>query len=341
MKKTTSLMVLIAGLLLAGASTAAAQTPLGGKLFVGVNGGVQTRSVRLTTAAVSRSSIRPPPGRRASRFRAAVSSTSASATRSGADFGVAFGYSRSAGRARWWARPRFRARSHSAGLPTSSSDQRGTRGAQGPQRLRGRDVVLPGQRRKSTCVAIGPSFTRVQAGSRRRLQAFRQNLVSAAAAGTTPRQSSNAIGNRQGHPRRRRRPVHVHADGRRRRLRPLQRRIGGSRRGGRREGRRTAAGYRSPAAILIHAVRGSEFKIVNSESRRTQDRKRRTLYPRSIAGRSPARRGSDRRTRCPASSARSWSAHPTASCRCDRRDSRCARPRSCIPSTGRCSRRRS
>jgi opacity protein-like surface antigen len=44
MKKTTSLMVIIAGLLLAGASTTAAQTPLGGKLFVGVNAGVQTQS---------------------------------------------------------------------------------------------------------------------------------------------------------------------------------------------------------------------------------------------------------------------------------------------------------
>src|SRR6188474_871459 len=44
MKKTTSLMVLIVGLLLAGASNTAAQTPLDGKLFIGVNGGVQTQS---------------------------------------------------------------------------------------------------------------------------------------------------------------------------------------------------------------------------------------------------------------------------------------------------------
>src|SRR6185503_973925 len=44
MKKTTSLMVLIAGLLLAGASKTAAQTPLMGKLFINVNGGGQTQS---------------------------------------------------------------------------------------------------------------------------------------------------------------------------------------------------------------------------------------------------------------------------------------------------------
>src|SRR4030095_10991154 len=43
MKKTTSLMVIIAGLLLAGASTTAAPTPLGAKLFVGANAGVQTQ----------------------------------------------------------------------------------------------------------------------------------------------------------------------------------------------------------------------------------------------------------------------------------------------------------
>ena len=44
MKKTTSLMVMIAGLLLAGATTTAAQTPFKGKLFVGVNAGAQTQS---------------------------------------------------------------------------------------------------------------------------------------------------------------------------------------------------------------------------------------------------------------------------------------------------------
>jgi hypothetical protein len=49
MKKTTSLMVLIAGLLLAGASKTAAQTPLGGKLFVNINGGGQMTTDTLTT----------------------------------------------------------------------------------------------------------------------------------------------------------------------------------------------------------------------------------------------------------------------------------------------------
>jgi hypothetical protein len=49
MKKTTSLMVLTAGLLLAGASKTAAQTPLGGKLFVNISGGGQMSTDTLTT----------------------------------------------------------------------------------------------------------------------------------------------------------------------------------------------------------------------------------------------------------------------------------------------------
>ena len=49
MKKTTSMIVLIAGLLLAGASRTAAQTPLGGKVFVNVNGGGQMTTDEFTT----------------------------------------------------------------------------------------------------------------------------------------------------------------------------------------------------------------------------------------------------------------------------------------------------
>ncbi|MEO8259895.1 MAG: hypothetical protein ABI868_21300 [Acidobacteriota bacterium] len=49
MKKTTSLMILIAGLLLAGASPSAAQTPLAGKLFINVSGGGQMSTDTLST----------------------------------------------------------------------------------------------------------------------------------------------------------------------------------------------------------------------------------------------------------------------------------------------------
>ena len=49
MKKTTSMIVLIAGLLLAGASRTAAQTPLGGKVFINVNGGGQMTTDEFTT----------------------------------------------------------------------------------------------------------------------------------------------------------------------------------------------------------------------------------------------------------------------------------------------------
>jgi hypothetical protein len=49
MKKTTSMFVLIAGLLLAGAPNTAAQTPLAGKLFVNINGGGQMTTDEFTT----------------------------------------------------------------------------------------------------------------------------------------------------------------------------------------------------------------------------------------------------------------------------------------------------
>ena len=50
MKKTTSLMAIIAGLLLGDASTTAAQTPFEGRLFVSVNGGAQTQSRTLSNS---------------------------------------------------------------------------------------------------------------------------------------------------------------------------------------------------------------------------------------------------------------------------------------------------
>jgi hypothetical protein len=48
MKKTTSSIVLIAGFLLACAATSTAQTPLGGRIFVGINGGGQMSTDTLT-----------------------------------------------------------------------------------------------------------------------------------------------------------------------------------------------------------------------------------------------------------------------------------------------------
>jgi len=50
MKKTTSLIVLIAGFTLVSVSETSAQMPLGGKLFVNVNAGAQTTSDTVTTS---------------------------------------------------------------------------------------------------------------------------------------------------------------------------------------------------------------------------------------------------------------------------------------------------
>ena len=145
MKKTTSLMVMIAGLLLAGASTTAAQTPFDGKLFVSVNGGGQTQSrtvdnsgslsVFNQTASWTTSRVRPQ-RRSLRRQRRLQGLARFRPCRRILPF--------QPDRHRGW----LRNDSESDLLQSSSHpgrDQRGRCQAQRPQRLPGGDVVLPGR----------------------------------------------------------------------------------------------------------------------------------------------------------------------------------------------------
>ena len=342
MKKTTSLMVMIAGLLLAGASTTAAQTPFGGKLFVNVNGGAQTQSRHAGQQ-------RQPLGFQSDRL---LDDKPVRARRS-----ALRRQRRLQGLARSRPRPRilpFQPDRHGGRLGHDSKSDL-LQSSHYPARI---NEAMPSAATATStwwrcgssrvaekidvALAIGPSFTRVRQDLVIDSQPFRENIVSAAASGAniTPiitEQSGTAKGMNVGAGR----PVHVHPDDRRWRLHQVQRRIG---RSARRDGpgrRRISARDRRAAAVLID-LRNARLKLrfrcaaglnhLHSHSR---------VRIHLTAGRSPAGRGFDRRTRCPASSGRWWSARPSASCRSGRPGSRCARPRSCIPSTRRCSRRRS
>lgn len=185
MKKTTSLMVLIAGLLLAGASKTAAQTPLNGKLFINVNGGAQTQSRTMDNS-----------GSLSIYSQTASWSTSQSIPSGGLfdisigykvwrDFGLALGYSQfsSSGTV-----------VGSASIPSAISFSQPPRQVainETPAARKDRNIYLvamwffPIKEKIDLAIAIGPSFTRVRQDLVVDSQAFRQNIVNAANAGTT------------------------------------------------------------------------------------------------------------------------------------------------------------
>jgi hypothetical protein len=184
-KKTTSLMVLIAGLLLAGAAKTAAQTPLMGKLFVNVSGGGQTQARTVDNSGSL------------ALFNQTASWTTSESVPSGGlfdisvgykvwhDFGLALGYSQFGVTG---------AAVGSASVPSPISfSQPATQVAinEVPTVRKDRNVYLvamwffPVKPKIDVAIMIGPSFTRVKQDLIVDSQAFRQNIVSAASAGTT------------------------------------------------------------------------------------------------------------------------------------------------------------
>jgi hypothetical protein len=184
MKKTTSLMVLIVGLLLAGASNTAAQTPLDGKLFIGVNGGVQTQSRTIDNSGSL------------SIFNQTASwTTSESVPRGGLfdvsvgykiwrDFGLAVGFSHFS---------RTGTLVGTATIPSPISftlppTQRAISETDAKRSDRNVYVVamwfFPVAEKIDVALAIGPSFTRVRQDLVVDSQPFRENIVIAAASGT-------------------------------------------------------------------------------------------------------------------------------------------------------------
>ena len=185
MKKTTSLMAMIAGLLLAGASTAAAQTPFDGKLFVGVNGGAQTQSRTVDNSG------------NLSVFAQNATWTTSQSIPNGPLFDVSVGYKV------WLNFGLAVGFSHfsrtgtvvgSAMIPSPISFNRPpTQVAinEADAKRSDRNVYLvamwffPVAEKVDVAVAIGPSFTKVRQDLLIDSQPFRENIVRAAASGAT------------------------------------------------------------------------------------------------------------------------------------------------------------
>jgi hypothetical protein len=184
MNKTTCMIVLIAGLLLADASNTAAQTPLNGKVFINVSGGAQTQSrtidnsgslsVFLQTASWTTSESVPNGGL----FDVSVG------YKIWRDFGVALGYSHFS---------RTGTVVGSASIPSPVSFSRPPTQlpiSEAAAARSDRNVYLvamwffPIKEKIDVALAIGPSFTRVQQDLVVDSQAFRQNIVNAANAST-------------------------------------------------------------------------------------------------------------------------------------------------------------
>jgi len=185
MKKTTSLMVLIAGLLLAGASETAAQSPLNGKLFISVNGGAQTQSRTIDNSGSL------------GLYNQTASWTTSQSVPSGGlfdisvgykvwrDFGLALGYSQFSETGTVVG---------SASIPSSISFTQPPRQVainETPAERSDRNVYLvamwfiPIKQKIDFAIAIGPSFTRVKQDLVVDSQQFRENIVNAANSGTT------------------------------------------------------------------------------------------------------------------------------------------------------------
>jgi hypothetical protein len=185
MKKTTSLMVLIAGLLLAGASKTAAQTPLMGKLFINVNGGGQTQSRTIDNSGSL------------GLYNQTASWTTSESVPSGGIFDISIGYKvwRDFGLALGYSQLSVTgAVVGSASIPSSISFTQPPRQVlinETPAERKDRNVYLVGmwffpiKEKIDVAIAIGPSFTRVKQDLVVDSQEFRQNIVSAANAGTT------------------------------------------------------------------------------------------------------------------------------------------------------------
>ena len=185
MKKTTSLTVLIAGLLLAGASETAAQPPLNGKLFINVNGGGQTQSRTIDNSGSL------------GLYNQTASWTTSQSVPSGGlfdisigykvwrDFGLALGYSQFSGTGTVVG---------SASIPSSISfsqppHQVAINEVDAEREDRNVNVVamwfFPIKPKIDFAVSIGPTFTRVRQDLVVDSQEFRENIVNAANAGTT------------------------------------------------------------------------------------------------------------------------------------------------------------
>jgi len=185
MKKTTSLIVLMTGFLLAGASETTAQTLLNGKAFVNINGGAQPQSRTVTNS-----------GSLSVFSQTASWATNESVPNGGLfdvsvgykvwrDFGVALGYSQFSGTGTVVG---------AASVPSPISFSRP------PTQLTinetaaarsDRNVYLvamwffPVNEKIDVALSIGPSFTRVQQDLVVDTQQFRQNIVNAGSSGTS------------------------------------------------------------------------------------------------------------------------------------------------------------
>ena len=193
MKKTTSLMVMIAGMLLAGAattaaqtaSTTAAQTPFQGKLFVGVNVGAQTQSRTLDNSG------------NLSVFAQNATWTTSQSIPNGPLFDLSVGYKvwRNLGVAVGFSRfSRTGTLVGSATIPNPISFNGPTTQlaiSEVDAKRSDRNVYLvamwffPVAEKVDVALAIGPSFTRVRQDLLIDSQPFRENIVRAAVAGSS------------------------------------------------------------------------------------------------------------------------------------------------------------
>ena len=161
MNKTTSISLLLIGLLLAGGSRAAAQTPDRGKLFINVNGGAQTQS-----RSVDNSFSLPVYGQTATW-------TTTATIPSGGFFDLSVGYKVMAEhrhrrrlldlqrhRRRGWlgvdSEPDLLQPSRSVAIPESPAERKEAK------RLRAAVGFVPVTDKVDVAVSIGPSFTRVE-----------------------------------------------------------------------------------------------------------------------------------------------------------------------------------
>ena len=196
MKKTTSSIVLIAGLLLAGTSKTAAQAPttpqkftdrqpLDGKLLINVNGGGQTQARTIDNSGSL------------ALFNQTASWTTSESVPSGGLFDISIGYKiwRDFALALGYSQLGVTgALVGSASIPSPISFSRPpTQVAinEVAATRKDRNVYLvamwffPVKEKIDVAIAIGPSFTRVRQDLVVDSQEFRQNIVSAANAGTT------------------------------------------------------------------------------------------------------------------------------------------------------------
>lgn len=188
MKKTTSSMVLIAGLLLAGASTTAAQTSnpaprklLNGKIFVNINGGGQTQSRTIDNSGTLSVFSQTAAWRTTGSIPSGGLFDVSVGYKVWRDFGIAIGYSTTFSLTGTLV--------GTASIPSPISFSRPPIQlpiTETPVVRKDRNVYLvamwffPIKEKIDVALAIGPSFTRVNQELLVDSQAFRQTIVNAA-----------------------------------------------------------------------------------------------------------------------------------------------------------------